>query len=299
MKAIRILLLAALACLCACSGEPTLDMVGMVDGQSPDANVRFASDDNGGDAVQSSAPRIVSSPTATYKVYVGTDMHIDANAPTTHTDTFLEAYAADPDAPMALILGDLVNGKYSMEMASDRVREMAGPKASTTFLALGNHDIYFKLWEQWKAQWGDANYTVQVRTPAGTDFYICLDTASGYLGTKLMEWLKETLDITQSKGYRHIIIYTHTHMFKKDGSQGHTSNFPIEETWELTSLFERSGVELYLSGHSHSRDISYFNGVKYIVVDALEEHYPDSETGYMILEAGKNLDCRFFRFDGK
>lgn len=297
MKTNRIFLLIILACLCACSEDPALDMAGMIDGQSPDANERF-SGSREGSMVQGPSPRIVSSPTPDYKVYVGTDMHIDSNASTSHTDTFLEAFAADDNAPMALLLGDLVNGKNSMHMASERVREMAGPKAGVIFPALGNHDIYFKLWESWADEWGDANYTIQVRTPEGTDFYICLDTASGYLGTRQTAWLKDIFEILKDKEYRHVIVFTHTHMFKKDGSQGHTSNFPIEETWELTSLFERNGVELYLSGHSHSRDISYFNGVEYIVVDALEEHYPDSETGYMVLEAGKTLDCRFFRFDG-
>lgn len=296
MKSKRILLIAALACLASCSGEPTLDMVGMVDGQSPDANSRF-SGGNGVILVQNPAPRIVNCPGGDYKVYVGADMHIDAGAPTSHTDAFLQAYAADDDAPMALILGDLVNGKNSMKMASDRVREMAGDKAGTMFLALGNHDIYWKLWDQWAAEWGEAHYTVQVKTPEGTDLYICLDTASGYLGTLQMEWLKDTFESIKGKPLRHVIVYTHTHMFKKDGSQGHTSNYPLEETWELASMFRQAGVELVISGHSHCRDLSFFNGVEYVVVDALEEHYPDSETGYMILEAGKELDCRFKLFE--
>lgn len=213
MKISRIILSAALSLLVSCSSEPTLDMLGMIDGQSPDAGVRF-SGKQGVIMVKDSGPRVVNSPSDDYKVYVSTDMHIDSDAPTTHTDAFLKAFTDDPGSPMAIILGDL------------------------------------------------------------------LKDAPG-------------------RGYRHIVVYTHTHMFKKDGSQGHTSNYPLEETWELTSMFARYGVSLFLSGHSHSRDISYFNGVKYIVVDALEEHYPDSQTGYMILEAGSTLDCRFFRFDGK
>lgn len=298
MKKLRIILITAASCLFSCCGEPTLDIVGMIDGQSPDANVRFSEGDGGG-LILGSGPRTVSSPTAGYRVYVGADMHIDSNASTAHTDAFIEAYATDGDAPMALLLGDLVNGKYSMKTASDRVREKAGPKAASVFSALGNHDIYFKLWEQWAAEWGESHYSVQVSTPEGTDLYICLDSASGRLGSKQLEWLKELFGKVRDGQFRHIIVFTHTHMFKKDGSQGHTSNYPIEETWELTSLFARNGVELFISGHSHCRDISYFNGVKYVVVDALEEHYPDSETGYMVLEAGERLECRFIGSDDK
>lgn len=292
MKTHRIFAIAAFACLIACSGEPTLDIVGMVDGQSPNANERFGS--SNGEMI-----RTITSPTSDYKVYVGTDMHIDSYASTTHTDTFLKAFANDSGAPMALILGDLVNGKYSLETASDRVREMSEPKTGSIFMALGNHDIYFNLWDDWANEWGAASYTLQVNTPGGNDLYICLDTASGYLGTKQMAWFKDILEKTKGKGFRHLIVFTHTHMFKKDGSQGHTSNFPMEETLELTSLFRKYGVELFLSGHNHCRDISYFNGVKYVIVDALEEHYPDSETGYMILNAGNDLECKFYRFDGE
>lgn len=140
---------------------------------------------------------------------------------------------------------------------------------------------------------------MQVRIPGGRDLYICLDTASGYLGTRQMAWLKDVLKGMDATDLRHVVVFTHTHMFKKDGSQGHTSNYPLEETLELSSLFRTYGVELFLSGHSHCRDISYFNGVRYVVVDALEEHYSDSETGYMILEAGDGLECKFIRFDGK
>lgn len=295
MRINRILLLAALACLTACSEEPTLDLIGMVDGQSPAADERFAGDKDAG-LVQGLGPKIVVSPTGGYKVYVGTDMHIASASSTRHTDTFLEAFSADGDAPMALLLGDLVDGSSSMQAASARVREMAGEKAGHVFPALGNHDIYFNLWEAWSREWGDAHYTVQVSTPEGVDLYICLDSASGHLGRSQMAWLKDVLDIAVKRGFRHVIVYTHTHMFKKDGSQGHTSNYPVEETWELTSLFADSGVELFLSGHCHSRDISYFNGVEYVVVDALEEDCPDSETGYMVLEVGDNLDCRFTLF---
>lgn len=296
MKKIRTIIIAAAALMLSGCGEPTLDMVGMVDGQSPDTNVRMKGG-NGVIMVTAPAPRIINIPTSEYKVYVGTDMHIDTNAPTTHTDSFLKAYTDDPKAPMAIILGDLVNGKSNMQMASERVREMAGSKLESLFMTLGNHDIYFKLWDQWTKEWGSSHYTVEVHTTGGTDFYICLDSASGYLGTEQMSWLKDVFESIKNRDLRHIIVFTHTHMFKKDGSQGHTSNYPIEETWELTSLFARNGVELFLSGHSHSRDISHFNGVQYVVVDALEEHYSDSQTGYMILEAGKELDCRFIRFD--
>ena len=273
---------------CACGEDPELDMYGMMDGHSPDVNIRFVG------VAPAGGSRAVISPSDAYKVYLGADMHIDSKASTAHTDSFLSKFADDDNAPMALILGDIVNGKYSMHSASERIRVMAGDKADAVFAAIGNHDLYFGLWEQWEAEWGDATYTIEVRTPSHTDLYVCVESGSGYLGSEQMEWLKETLETAAAKDYRHRIVFTHTHMFKKDMSQGHTSNYPIEETYELTGLFRRTGVEMFLSAHSHSRGRTIFNGVEYIVLDALEEHYPDTVTGYSILSAGEDLKCDFF-----
>ena len=289
MKRIYILFALMLAGLAACS-SPTLDMKGMIDGQSPDVNERQTSETGG---LVMADNRTVMSISDEYKVYVGSDMHLDGNATTAHTDAFLSAYLSDPASPMVLILGDLVNGKENMHSASEHVREMAGRKSGALFMALGNHDIYFNLWEQWTGEWGKAHYTVVVRTPSFTDLYVCIDTASGYLGTQQLKWLRETLEDAAGRGFRHIIVYTHTHMFKKDMSQGHTSNYPMEESFELMGLFADNGVEMLLSGHSHSRDVSAVRGVRYIVLDALEEHYPDDETGYLVLSVGDGLDYRF------
>ena len=67
MNKLCIFAAAALSFLLSCSGEPTLDLVGMVDGQSPDANARIGSD-GGVEMLTVSAPIAVISPTADYKV---------------------------------------------------------------------------------------------------------------------------------------------------------------------------------------------------------------------------------------
>lgn len=273
----------------SCGDDPSLDMMGMFDGQSPDVSLRF---DGSSGLLQAGATGVCSA-TDDYAVYVGADMHIDSQATTAHTDAFLSAFAADDSAPFALILGDLVNGKNSMSMASGRVREMAGDKAGSVYMALGNHDIYFNLWEQWHHEWGMANYAFKVTTPSYTDLYICLESASGYLGKKQLDWFRSMLENAGDMDLRHRIVFTHTHMFKKDMSQGHTSNYPMEESYEIMGLMEKHGVELFLSAHSHSRDFTSFKGVDYVVVDALEEHYPDEETGYLILGVGDRFDYDF------
>ncbi len=283
------IILAATA-FCSCSDDPELDLYGMMDGQSPDVNIRFDG------AAQTRDNRVILSPSDEYRVYLGADMHIGDISRTAHTDDFLSRFAGDDGATMALILGDIVNGKYYTHSASVHIREMAGEKTGAVFATVGNHDLYFGLWEQWEAEWGSAAYTIEVKTPSFTDFYVCVESGSGYLGSKQLEWLDKTLEAAAEKDYRHRIVFTHTHMFKKDMTQGHTSNYPIEETYELTSLFRRTGVEMFLSAHCHSRSRTYFNGVEYIVLDALEESCPDEKTGWSVLTAGQNLKCDFYLF---
>ena len=132
-----------------------------------------------------------------------------------------------------------------------------------------------------------ANY----ETGKKLDLYICLDTAEGTLGTDQLKWLKALLAEKKNAGYRHIIVFTHTHLFKQDSSQGHTSNLSMEETYELTYLLSDAGVELYLCGHDHSREVTSYGGVKYITVDSSTDAEP--EPYYMVMEVGKQITYDF------
>ena len=128
-------------------------------------------------------------------------------------------------------------------------------------------------------------------TPSGfRDLYVALDSSSGTLGVKQREWLENLLALKSKEDFRNIIVFTHTHFFKKDSSQGHTSNFNLEETYDLADLFARYGVDLVLQGHSHSRDITVFKGVTYLRLDAIEDHYPNAF--YTIITVGDD-----FRYD--
>ena len=99
------------------------------------------------------------------------------------------------------------------------------------------------------------------------------------------------LEAAQEQKYRHIIVFTHTHFFKVDASQGHTSNFALEETYDLCDLFSRYGVELVLQGHDHCRDQHYFKGVQFLIVDALEDHFYNAY--YAVMEVHQSFDFQF------
>jgi cytolysin (calcineurin-like family phosphatase) len=101
-----------------------------------------------------------------------------------------------------------------------------------------------------------------------------------------MKWLRDLLEKKSKEGYRRIIVYTHTHFWKLDDSQGHTSNFSLEETYELAALLAQYNVAYVWSGHQHARQSVFFRGVNYLVLDATK----DSEKGqsYMTVQMGEH-----------
>ena len=284
------------------SCNPNYDMAGMLNGSSPEVSTRFEQSMAYNDSV--GIPAVVV-PSADYRVYVCTDSHIDS-VPTNLT-TFVQAAAADTLCPLALHLGDLVNAQGHIPYAVSLLQGLPNllttnhsPLTTTLAITPGNHDIYFNQWDEWRGYFGTSVYWFYTMLPDSTvlDRFICLDSAEGTLGTAQLQWLRELLTtdhlpLTTNHPFRHTVVFTHTHLFKRDNSQGHTSNYAIEETYELTSLLEQGGVEMYWCGHDHSREITQYAGFTAIIVDAIEDHYPPAF--YMIADFSDKINYRFIQ----
>ena len=280
------------------SCNPNYDLAGFLNGTSPEVCKRFEQSIAYNDSV--GVPAVIV-PSADYRVYVCTDSHIDS-IPTNLT-AFVQAAAADTLCPLALHLGDLVNAQGHIPYAVSLLPPNHSPL--TTFLALGNHDIYFNQWDEWRSYFGSSVYWFYTMLPDSTvlDRFICLDSAEGTIGTAQLQWLRELLTgngsqpstlNAQHSSFRHTIVFTHTHFFRRDHSQQHTSNYAIEETYELTSLLEQGGVDMYWCGHDHSREITDYAGFTSIVVDALEDHYPPAF--YMVATLSDQINYHFIQF---
>ena len=225
-----------------------------------------------------------------YEVYAMSDIHVDFS--TDNVDRYVSDYLADTLAPpFSLCLGDLINATGHFDYFKEHVQPIFDAGRKVCYVA-GNHDLYFDQWKEFYSRFGSSTYWFEVHTVGGfKDLYIALETGSGTLGVDQRDWLENVLKEKQNQGFRHIIVFTHTHFFKKDTSQGHTSNYNLEETYDLADLFDRYDVSLVLQGHSHSRDFTTFKDVVYLRVDALEDHYPDAF--YTILKVGNNINYEF------
>ena len=273
----------------ACGPDARLDMAGMFAGTSPKIDERFAESQ-----VYNQQHGFVTlqAPVEDYRVYVCTDTHI-TNTQTRWTN-FIETYRQDMFCPVAVHLGDIIDAQnhYDEMYSAYQAVPMNSSKFDTLMAITGNHDIYFKQWPKYIELFKTCTYYFIVRTPSGAqDFFICYDSADGTVGTKQLDWLKETLQWADTQGFRHIVACTHTHFFKRDYSQGHTSNYTIEETYTLLNLFAKHGVEMLWSGHDHSREISKVKGVTCIVVDSMEDD--DKNPFYMLVTMGESISYEF------
>ncbi len=272
--------------LIVCTGCERLDMSGMFYGSSARSDERFA---------QSMAYnkehgyKTVIAPADTYKVYFATDFHVDST--TLHTQAWVGAIQADKECVAAVALGDMVNGRKKYPYFMDAVAPLLDA-GFPLFATAGNHDTYFSEWPEYVHYWGTSTYYFEVKTPNHTDLYISIDTSDGTFGREQMAWLRKLLQ-EKKDGYRNKMIFTHTHMFKPDGAQGHTSNFPIEETYELTALLSDYGVDWYMSGHRHSRHIFTFKGVTYYQIDAIQEAYAEENSYYFVATIGEGMTYEF------
>lgn len=287
----KILLLAVIVInlMTSCNEDKNLDILGMFTSVSASSNERFQesmkyNESHGYDKL------IVNQ--EDYRLYVMSDTHIDFT--TSNLDTFVSTYLSDVDAaPFALHLGDQINASKHWDYYAEHVQPIADA-GRKLYHTLGNHDIYYDQWDEFVSRWHTASYWFEVVTPSNNkDLYICLDSANGTLGTEQRDWLEDLLTEKSQQGYRNIIIFTHTHFFKKDTAQGHTSNFTMEETYDLTDLFSKYKVDMVLQGHSHSRDYTIFKGVEYLRVDAINDLAEDAF--YAILTVGEKINYDFIK----
>lgn len=253
---------------CSCDSS----VVGILRGTSARANTRYSQSME----FNANHPYPVFTVQDGYVVYVCGDTHVvDSSKCLTQ---FILDYKSDTLCPFAIHLGDLTNAKDCLPAYfAIAAKNPAGyvPGSDTLFYTLGNHDIYYAQWDSYRQYVPSTTYYFSTQTAAGEplDFYICIDSAEGTLGTDALAWLRQILSEAHNQSWRHIIVFTHTNFFRHDFSQEFTSNFAMEETYELTYLFKQYGVEVVLSGHDHYREMVDYSGVNYITLDALKDNF--------------------------
>lgn len=205
-----------------------------------------------------------------YSFYVATDPHIAQTH--ANVDIFNDAFRNDTEASFGVILGDCIDVKdnlptYLEALSYDPARHACDHKL---FHVLGNHDLFFNGWVDFKEIIGPATFWFEVVFDGGKDLYVSLDTATGSLGRKQTEWFRSFISDNR-KDYRHCVILTHTNFYYTDRSQGSSGNMSIEESLALMDFFGKHDVALVLQGHDHYREDIVYGDVRYTILGAIHD----------------------------
>lgn len=220
-----------------------------------------------------------------YLFYVAADPHIHANTIT--VEKFATTLRNDENASFGVILGDCIDKRGCMPIYLDAISYDSDKHKYQTpiFSLVGNHDLFFAGWEDFRNLIGPSVFWFEVKHKEGKDIFVSLDSASGTLGRKQTKWLREFLAKERGK-YRHCIVMTHTNILYTDNSQVSSGNLPMDETMALLDLFSEYNVLLCLQGHDHYREDVFFDGVRYTIVGAIR--YEIEKPEYLCVSISRN-----------
>jgi len=199
-----------------------------------------------------------------YQIVVVGDVHIGG---TKNFDKAIEQIKVLN--PIALVLdGDICNGNgYDYDSLDQHLPEKAD---LMYFMLAGNHELYFGGWKEYYKRFGSSSYYFTVKTPTANDFYICLDTGSGTLGSKQLEWFKELLQQKRTD-FRRCIVFTHNNLYRKRHTM--STNPTNEELLVLTELFAKYKVDMVVTGHDHFKNVIKLGNTTHITMNALHDGF--------------------------
>ena len=259
----------AAAALCSCN---QLDLKGMIMPTGEGVQARFEQ------SLQMNSDLKIGSLSVqeNYVFYAATDPHINETA--RNLNTFNDALRNDSEAAFGVVLGDCIDvrdnlPKYLEALAYNPDRHAYDHEI---YHVLGNHDLFFKGWTNFKELIGPSVFWFEVSFASGKDIYISLDTATGTLGRKQTEWFRSFLT-EKREDYRHCIILTHTNLFYTDNSQSSSGNMPMEEVYSLLDFLGKHKVSLVLQGHDHDREDLTYDNVRYTVLGTIKDESSSPE----------------------
>ncbi len=201
---------------------------------------------------------------------------------------FDSAYSTNADA--IIMAGDITTGHEKDYLLFQQL--LPEEDLLPFFIITGNHDLYFGGWKYFYSAFGSSSYTIKVYTSVDKDLFICLDTGSGTLGNKQLEWFKNILK-AQRQEYRRCIVVTHNNLFRFRRTS--STNPLTEELHVLLDLFTKYRVDMVITGHDHKKDVQVFGNTTHIIMDALKDNEKNAGYFQLMINNGE-INYKFVNF---
>jgi predicted phosphodiesterase len=196
--------------------------------------------------------------------------------------------AVNSDAKAIVMAGDLTSGRSNDYAVFQDNLINAG--SVEVFPIAGNHDLFFNGWNDYYSRFGSSTYYFTVRTPDAEDLFICIDSASGTLGSEQFNWLKNLLE-NERPNYRHCLVFTHNNFFRSWHKP--STNPLVEELYVLMELFLIHKVDMVITGHDHSKSTEKLGNTFYVVMDALLDGFKDAGYLRILIRSKDDIAFRF------
>ena len=220
-------------------------------------------------------PAILLGAPTSYNFAVISDVHIDGPYDSSLNSFIQKEIASGNNDLFILDCGD--STQSGTEEQIQNYKDSMDSSGIPWFQSIGNHDLYFEGWKNYRLVLGRTVYAFKVgnRGASGSLLAISLDSGNSTLGSKQMKWLESTL-ASESGHWDHIVVFTHSNFFSTGLNTVVQFSSP-EEIYKLMHIFSRYGVDIVFTGHNHYWDSREVNGVRYITMEPLVH----KETSYI------------------
>ena len=188
-----------------------------------------------------------------------------------------EVIAADSEIKFVIIIGDITQCAYKEDII--KFIEIARSMGVPCYPVIGNHDIYFNNWSNWKELIGSTCY----RIDGGGATLFMLDSANAYFGKDQLDWLDRELKSTGGR----VFAFTHSNFFVESPVDIQQVTDARERARVLSIL--RNRCDVMFTGHLHKRIITEAGGVQFISI----EDFRHAKIYYRVSVTGGNISYRY------
>jgi len=188
-----------------------------------------------------------------YSFIVFTDTHIeDGNAQEMEK---IADVIRNNGLEFAVVLGDIT--QYGSAQDINKFIEIAELFNVPCYPVIGNHDVYFNNWHNWRDLIGSTSYKIAGN---GITLFI-LDSANSFFGRQQLDWLENNIKTVKGK----VFVFTHATFFVN----GPADMQQLSDTRERAKIISilRNKCDMVFMGHSHERYINSAGNVKYITIE--------------------------------